>query len=116
MTATQYRLGRALEYRIRDRLREQGYDVLRTAGSHSPVDLVAIKPGQLLFIQCKRGGTMPPASWNALYDLAECVGAVPVMAENPRPGTTRYWRLLGRKDGSGRRQPMEPFVMDEVIV
>ena len=36
--------GRAKEYRIMKQLKEEGYDiVLRSAGSHSPVDIVAFK-------------------------------------------------------------------------
>lgn len=108
-----YRLGRAVEYRFRDRLRDEGYFVLRSPASKSPVDLVAIKPGQVLFIQCKRSGALAPKAWNELYDLAISAGAVPIMAENPYPKCWRYWQLVGRKDGSKRRQPMLPFILDE---
>ena len=114
MTQTAYALGAALERRIRDRLIEDGYFVIRSAGSKKVVDLAAFKPGQTLFIQCKRSGALPPASWNALYDLALSVGAVPVMVENPKPRCVRWWRLTGRKDGRGGRQPMVPFEVDEV--
>jgi Holliday junction resolvase len=108
-----YARGRDLEHRVRTHLREQGYEVLRTAGSKSKVDLVAIKTGQLLFVQCKRSGALPPAEWNALWDLAQMVGAVPVLAEQLVRGR-RYWRLTARKDRPGARQPMVEFVFDEV--
>jgi Holliday junction resolvase len=108
-----YARGRALEHRVRTHLREQGYEVLRTAGSKSKVDLVALKTGQLLFVQCKRSGALPPAEWNALWDLARMVGAVPVLAEQLVRGR-RYWRLTARKDVPGRPQPMVEFVLDEI--
>lgn len=109
-----YHRGRDLEHRVRTHLRGQGYEVLRTAGSKSKVDLVAIKTGQILFVQCKRSGALPPAEWNALWDLAVMVGAVPVLAEQLKPRGRKYWRLTGRKDQPGRKQPYEELVLDEV--
>lgn len=108
-----YHRGRDLEHRVRTHLRNEGYEVLRTAGSKSKVDLVAIKPGQILFVQCKRSGALPPAEWNALWDLAQMVGAVPVLAEQLARGR-KYWRLTGRKDQPGRRQPYTEIVLDEL--
>ena len=108
-----YARGRDLEHRVRTHLREEGFEVLRTAGSKSKVDLVAIKPGQILFVQCKRSGALPPAEWNALWDLAQMVGAIPVLAEQLTRGR-RYWRLTGRKDQPGKRQPYTEFTLDEL--
>ena len=111
--STMYRLGRAVEYRFKELMEAEGYVVMRSPASKSPVDLVAIKPGQVLFVQCKRSGSLPPKEWNALYDLAESAGALPIMAERPLPRVYRYWLLTARKDGTKRRQPMTPFVLDE---
>ncbi|MFI2426553.1 restriction endonuclease [Streptomyces sp. NPDC018955] len=108
-----YARGRDLEHRVRAHLREEGYEVLRTAGSKSKVDLVAIKPGQILLVQCKRSGALPPAEWNALWDLAAMVGAVPVLAEQLSRGR-KYWRLTGRKDVPGKRQPYVELTLDEL--
>jgi hypothetical protein len=107
--STKYRLGRQVEYRFRDMLKQTGYVVMRSPGSKSPIDLIAVCPGQVLFIQCKRSGSLPPKEWNALYDLAISAGALPVMAENPFPREHRFWLLTGRKDGSKKRQPMDRF-------
>jgi Holliday junction resolvase len=112
--STKYRLGRQVEYRVRDYLRANGYVAFRSPASKSPVDIIGLKPGQVLLIQCKRGGSLPPAEWNALYDMALACGATPVMAETPFPRELRFWRLTARKDGSKRRQPMEPFSVDEI--
>lgn len=108
---TMYRFGRAFEYRVRDALRELGYFVLRSPQSKSPLDLVAIRRGAVIFVQCKRNGDLGVDGWNDLFNLAASVGAVPLLAET---GTTRghilYWRLLERKDGRKRPQPRGAFL------
>ena len=81
----QYQRGTALENRVRKRLETAGYFVVRSAGSKTPVDLCAIKRGQVLFVQCKRGGNLPAAEWNALYDAARDSGALAVLAEQLVP-------------------------------
>jgi len=50
---TNYARGRRFEWRVRDVLRGEGWLVLRTAGSRGPVDLIALRPGEVRFIQCK---------------------------------------------------------------
>lgn len=105
---TRYRIGRQFEYRIRDDLKDHGYFVMRSPQSKSPVDLVAIKTGRVVFIQCKRGGSLPPGEWNKFYDLCMSVDAEPVMASMDGYRGSNYYLLTGRKDGSKRRQPMEP--------
>lgn len=110
--ATMYRRGKGAEYRVRDHLAANGYWVMLSPGSKSPIDVVAIKPGQVLFIQVKRDGTLGPAGWNALIDAALPAGATPVLAERPSPRVLAFWELTGRKDGTRRPQPMRPFVID----
>ena len=44
-----YRKGRDHEYRVANKLRKQGWLVIRSAGSHSIFDLVAIKDSAWLF-------------------------------------------------------------------
>lgn len=107
-----YRLGVALEHRVKQLLERDGYFVVRAAASKGLVDLAAMKPRQLLLVQCKRSGSLPPAEWNELFDLAARLGAVPLMARRGPRGTQLH-RLTARKDGSRRRQPMEPFTTDE---
>ncbi|MFP5204071.1 MAG: hypothetical protein ACLGSH_01805 [Acidobacteriota bacterium] len=105
-----YRLGRAFEYRARDALKAAGYFVLRSPASRSPIDLLAIKPGVVLMIQCKRSAALPVGEWNALYDLAISTGAVPLLASMPLSRGIAFSRLIDRKDGSKKRQPLEPWV------
>ncbi len=109
LTGSMYRIGRAVEYRARDDLRRRGFYVMRSPRSQSPTDLVGFARGIVLFIQCKRSGTLPRGEWNALVDLAWSVGAVPLLASSPTGRGTVYMRLTDRKDGTRRRQPYEPY-------
>jgi Holliday junction resolvase len=77
---TLYAKGRAFEYRVRDYLRSKGWWVLRSPRSGSPLDLVALKRGRILMVQCKLNGVFLFADRQELFDLAESVGAVAVMA------------------------------------
>lgn len=52
-----YRKGARKEYAICEKLRKEGYDIVqRTAGSHSPIDIIAIKirHREIKLIQSKR--------------------------------------------------------------
>lgn len=55
-----YKKGRKFEYELMELFRNNGYEVSRTAGSHSPFDIIAIKYTQtnkriayIVFIQAK---------------------------------------------------------------
>lgn len=104
-----YRRGRVFEYRTRDALTKLDYFVLRSPASKSPTDLVAIKKGRVLFVQCKLSAALGVQEWNALYDLAVSVGAIPVLASRPKGRGVDFERLTDRKDGTKRRQPKEPY-------
>lgn len=108
----QYQRGTRFEHQALCHFRASGYYAQRTPGSKSPVDVIAIKAGQVLFVQCKRDGTLPPAAWNELYDLAYRFGGIPLLADRPRPSVVRLWRLAQRKGTSGGRQPREEFLID----
>lgn len=77
-----YRAGRDFEYAVRTKLTADGYDVIRSAGSKTKVDLVAIKAGQALLIQAKRDGRISPHERAELVRIASLLGpvAVPVVA------------------------------------
>lgn len=111
-----YRQGRDLEWKVRDLLVTAGYRVLRMAGSKGAADLVAIKVGQILWVQVKRTTVPGPEAWNALLDLAEMTpGGVAVLATcNPRK-PVRFERMTGRKiPGSpvASFRLLEPFPVD----
>jgi Holliday junction resolvase len=53
---TNYQKGRDKEYRIAAELKKQGFEIVqRTAGSHSPIDIIAIDKinKKILFVQSK---------------------------------------------------------------
>lgn len=114
MGNTNYRRGRGLEYYVRDRLAEMGYVTLRSPASKGPADVVAMRPGEVYFVQCKVAGYMGVGEWNELMDYAERAGATPILATRGAGGRgVEYYRLTGRKDGTRRRQPMEAFSFEE---
>jgi Holliday junction resolvase len=113
-----YARGRKFEWDVRDDLAENGYSVIRAAGSkgNAKVDLIAIKPGQILFVQCKTTkGALGPDEWDRLVEVSAWVAAVPVLAcKGGRGEGIQYTRLLGPKRRGARTQNVEPFVVDEL--
>jgi len=57
-----YNAGRRLEYKVKKQWEKDGFTVFRTAGSHGSVDLIAVQPNDISFIQCKRCQTMAQAN------------------------------------------------------
>lgn len=110
--ATNYTRGAAFERKVAKDLEGHGYVTVRSAGSHSPADVIAMWYGTIVCVQCKLDGYIPPDEWNELWEFAVSAGATPVMAEPRKEGRKTgiiYSRLTSRKDGGGR-QPLEPWV------
>ena len=61
MVNKNYVSGRRFEYTIKKELQDQGWIAIRSAGSHSPFDIIAIKEDKILLLQLKKykGGKMP---------------------------------------------------------
>lgn len=112
-----YRRGRALEYLVRDWLRGHGFFAMRSPASKTPIDILAVRHGQVVMVQCKRHGALGVAEWNEFYQLAKSVGALPVLAsmETGR-GSMTFYELQGEKDGSKRRQPMRLMEYRELAI
>lgn len=108
-----YRQGRDFEHAVRTYLREQGYEVVRAAGSKTKADLICFKPGELLVVQCKRTSLPGPAERRELVRVAQMVGGVPIVATRGARGAggPLLRRLLG--DGSDPKA-VEVFVVDRV--
>lgn len=53
-TVNLYTKGRTYEWDVKKRLQKDGYIVVRSSGSHSPFDLVAVNEKEIILIQCKR--------------------------------------------------------------
>lgn len=112
-----YDRGREFEWKVRDDLADSGYEIIRAAGSKGShkVDLAAFKPGQLLFVQCKRDGNLPPAEWDRVVEVSAWVGAVPLLAANGVRGHgVTYLRLLAPKVRYARTQPCAVWRPDEL--
>jgi Holliday junction resolvase len=105
-----YSAGREVEYAVRNHLAEQGYEILRGAGSKGFADLCALKPLQALVISCKRT-TMPgPAERVRLIHTASLLGGIgiPLVALKPARKPLEFRRLTG----PGPRD-WEPWDADE---
>ena len=72
--------GRQLEYTVRRYLKTLGYTVFRCAGSR-PVDLIAMKDGTTLLIECKTGlhPHLSAKQMNRIRDISKQVRAMPLL-------------------------------------
>lgn len=103
--ATNYQRGANLERRVKDLLEGEGFAVVRSAGSHSPADLVAMRGGEIVIVQCKRDGRLGPSEWNEFVEFCVKAGGVPILASIDGRKLLLE-RITGMKAG-GRRQPKE---------
>jgi len=110
--------GTPAEHEARGKLQALGYFALRSPASKGSVDVIAIRPGVVLFVQVKSGKTAGgsacrPPEWNRLYELARKHGAMPVLCIRPWRDTALQWyRLTGTKrEGwtGATDHPMEPI-------
>lgn len=111
---TMYRLGRSVEYAVRDDFIKNGYYALRSPRSGGPADIIAIKKGLVVFIQCKRSMNCRVGEWNKIYDLAVSVDGIALIGGRPTGRGLIYWLIIGRKDGSRRAQPKQNINLDEL--
>ena len=88
MSSANYRRGADLERAAKHYLEDNGYYVIKSAGSKGVADLVAIKPGETLYVQCKLDGYLTPAERVKFRKTALHFGAVPLVA---------WWRKEGRE-------------------
>ena len=69
-----YSRGADFERRVQRYFEKLGYLVIRSAGSHSPIDLSAMKSGEISLIQCKIDGVLSVAERKQLADMADFIG------------------------------------------
>jgi Holliday junction resolvase len=115
-----YRNGREFEYKVRDELTTNGYEVIRAAGSKGKVDLVAFKQWptmdawkrwHMLFVQAKRrDGNIGPDDRAELVRLANIANAIPLVAHQSIPRRPIQYRRL---TGPGPKD-WQPWTPDEV--
>ncbi len=91
-----YRQGRTFEYRVAAYFKRGGWVVIRSAGSHSPVDLVCAKGGEIQLVQCKAGdGYISPGEREHLLAFAREFGGTAWVAEKTTQGHIKIERLEG---------------------
>lgn len=71
MSNSNYQRGANFERRVKKHYENQGYFVLRSAGSHSPVDLLALGTSGAILIQVKLDGRMSITEEQQLIRLAQ---------------------------------------------
>lgn len=96
---TNYARGRAFEYRVRDIFGDLNYVVLRSAGSHTPIDLIAIDVnGKVLFIQCQRGRWFAKEKLVELCKVARRAHTIAVIAcRSKQRGKVDFYQLKGSR-------------------
>jgi len=104
-----YKRGRDFEYRVKALLENLGYLVWRSPASKSLVDLVAIKKGIILFVQCKRTGYIPFEERKKLKELADSVGAVPIYATSERYRGIKMYVVLEPNRSRKHEDNYAPF-------
>lgn len=106
-----YTDGRRVEWAVVHDLQENGYETTRAASSKGFSDVVAIKVGQVLIVNCKRT-TMPgPAERTHTLRVAGLLPGVgvPIVALYPKGGRLSYRRLVTVEAGA-----WVPWSPDEV--
>ena len=108
-----YTEGRKVEYDVIAELKRHGYYTQRAASSKGMADVVAIKPGQVLLVSCKRTTPPGPGERIDLLAIASCLPgvSVPLVALHPRGESLTFRRLTGV--GPKAWQPWTP---DELAV
>lgn len=93
---TAYRRGADLERDVKRRLEDKGWFCVRSAGSKTPVDIVAVKPdSRPLFVQVKGGRRgMTRAELLEFRDFCAEKNAVALLVDRPPSGRGQRWRFL----------------------
>lgn len=95
---TAYSKGTTFERRVREKLTGVGWTVIRSAGSKTKVDLVALAPDWCMLVQCKHDGDLPKTEWDELFRLASLVGGFSaVLAKTVDRGRLIFFELSGLK-------------------
>ena len=77
---TNYSRGANFERRLCKHLIGQGFRAHRTAGSHTPIDVIAGIDGKCYAFQCQLDKYFAPVKVEALIDEAKAYGAIPMLA------------------------------------
>ena len=109
-----YSEGRKLEYATMTSLTLDGYWCIRAAGSKGAADIVALKSGELLFVQCKLSGMMAPAERTVLFQLASGFGGTPLCARWVKDGRAARIVEFRQLTGPGPKD-WRPWTADHAL-
>jgi len=84
-----YRRGYEIERKAVKELKELGYNAVRTAGSHSPFDVIAWNEDQVRFIQIKRSKKYKDPSKTTIKKLMQ--------EKTPYTASKEIWVWVDRK-------------------
>lgn len=98
MPNSKYVSGNRYEVKVCDALKQHGWYTWQTRGSKGSADVVALRHGnEVLLIQVKSGLTpISGNEWNAIYELAEMIGAIPVYAHATARVGIDWVRIMGK--------------------
>lgn len=106
---TNYTRGRSFEYKVRNYFKDLGWVVVRSAGSKTKADLVAMKSGITLLVQCKRTGWPGPKERLAFADTCHLAGCSGIVAQATR-GKFHFRGITPKGElGRGWTSPDEPM-------
>jgi len=66
-----YQAGATFERRVKSYFESNDYVVFRSAGSRSPADLICLKAGEVILVQCKISGRLTPLEKQKLMILKD---------------------------------------------
>jgi len=102
LVTSKYSDGYRLECAARNELRENGYEVIRSAGSKGAADLIGFKPRESVFCQAKKSaGQMSPRDRERLIWLASMIGGTPLAARWEKTGNAARHVVFDELTGPG---------------
>jgi hypothetical protein len=93
------------EYQAMHHLEREGWSVTRSAGSHGPVDLIAMNATEVMLIQVKSAADPDSsATLSVLVDAVEALRTVPAP-----PGAVSRWLFLRAVPGPWLRECVDQY-------
>ena len=96
MPNANYLKGRNFEYKVKKSLEDDGYFVVRTAGSHSPIDLLAFKRDDIRMLQLKCKAKPTAAEIKVMRKVMNQINSSVIkfyMVYTPKRGMIMYRRM-----------------------
>ncbi len=92
-----YRKGRKFEWKVKRVLETKGWFTVRAARS-KPLDLIALKNGSILLIECKYSSRLSQKDKSKMIEIAKITSGKPILAVKKK--YERRIRLINLEDGT----------------